>query len=69
MKYHPRIIPSFNKDRNTKIAIKVKHDYFENSFFTSAISEWNKLDFNIRNSASPSTFKKKFLNIIKPCAN
>ena len=30
---------------------------------------WNKLDLNIRNSASPNNFKKKLLNFIWPCAN
>ena len=44
--------------------IKVRHDYFKNSFFPSAITEWNKLDLNIRNSASLNTFKKKLLNFI-----
>ena len=46
--------------------IKVRHDYFKNSFFPSAISEWNKLDLNIRNSASLNTFKRKLLNFIQP---
>ena len=53
----------------TSPPIKVRHDYFKNSFFPSAISEWNKLDLNIRNSASLNTFKKKLLNFIRPCAN
>ena len=33
------------------------------------MSEWNKLDLNIRNSASLNTFKKKLLNFIRLCAN
>ena len=49
--------------------IKVRHDYFKNSFFLSAITEWNKLDLNIRNSASLNTFKKKLRNFTQPCAN
>ena len=28
----------------------VKHDYFKNSFFRSAITEWNKLDCYISNA-------------------
>ena len=36
--------------------IKVRHDYFKNLFFSSAVLEWNKLDLNIRNSASLNTF-------------
>ena len=53
----------------TSPPIKVRHDYFKNSFFPSAISEWNKLALNIRNSASLNTFKKKLLKVIRPCAN
>ena len=68
------LIPNFNRVHNTRLSyniptIKVKHDYFKNSFFPSAISEWNKLDLNIRNSASLNAFKKKLLNFIRPCAN
>ena len=63
------LIPNFNRIHNTRLsynipAIKVKHDYF-----LSAISEWNKLDLNIRNSASLNAFKKRLLNFIRPCAN
>ena len=68
------LIPNFNRVQNTRLSynfptIKVKHDYFKNSFFPSAISEWNKLDLNSRNSASLNAFKKKLLNFIRACAN
>ena len=68
------LIPNFNRVHNTRLSynippIKVRHDYFKNSFFPSAITEWNKLDLNIRNSASLNTFKKKLLNFIQPCVN
>ena len=68
------LIPNFNRVHNIRLSynippIKVRHDYFKNSFFPSAISEWNKLDLNIRNSASLNAFKKKLLNFIRPCAN
>ena len=68
------LIPNFNRVHNTRLSynippIKVRHDYFKNSFFPSAISEWNKLDLNIRNSASLNTFKKKLRNFTQPCAN
>ena len=67
------LIPNFNRVHNTRLSynippIKVKHDYFKNSFFPSAISEWNKLDLNIRNSASLNAFKKRLLNFIRLCA-
>ena len=32
------------------------------------MTEWNKLDFNIRNSTRLNTFKKKLLNFTRPCA-
>ena len=68
------LIPNFNRIHDTRLSynispIKVKHDYFKNSFFPSAILEWNKLDLNIRNSTSLNAFKKKLLNFIRPCAN
>ena len=68
------LISNFNRVHNTRLSynippIKVRHDYFKNSFFPSAITEWNKLDLNIGNSASLNTFKKKLLNFIRPCAN
>ena len=55
------LIPTFNRVRNTRLScnilpIKVRHDHIKNSFFTSALSEWNQLDLNIRNSASLNTF-------------
>ena len=68
------LVPNFNRVHNTRFnynipPIKVRHDCFKNSFYPSLISEWNKLSFNIRDSASLNTFKKKLLNFIKPCAN
>ena len=51
------------------LPIKVIHDYFENSFFPSGKSKWNKLDFHIRNPARLNTFKKNLLNFIQPCLN
>ena len=54
--------------RNTnKVPLfKVKHNFFRNSFFPSALIEWNKLDLNIRNSESLNIFKKTLLNFIRP---
>ena len=64
-------IPNLNRVHETRHsnnipAIHVKHDYFKHSFFPSTISEWNKLDWKIRNSGSLSIFKKKLLNFIRP---
>ena len=48
---------------------KVCNNFFLNSFFPSALVEWNKLDSDIRNSPSYLTFKKKVLNFIRPRNN
>ena len=50
-------------------AINVKHDFFKNTFFPSTIIEWNKLDWEIKNSESIVTFKKRILSFIRPSAN
>ena len=77
------LVPNFNRVHETRHsnnipAIHVRHNYFKNSFFPSAISEWNKLDWKNRNSGSLShcaknvqtqTRKNKLLNFIRPCAN
>ena len=40
-----------------------KHDYFKNSFFPSAITEWDKLDCYIRRADSVKVFIKRLLRI------
>ena len=47
----------------------VRHNFFKNSFFPSVISEWKKLDLEIRNSASLEIFKKHSSNFIRPNSN
>ena len=51
------LIPSSSRMHTTRNSgnitpFKVRHNFFKNSFFPSVISEWNKLDPEIRNSAS-----------------
>ena len=41
-------------------------EYFKNSFFPYYVSEWNKLDPNLRSSTSISIFKKELLKFIRP---
>ena len=70
-KYLFNIIPtsvSTYKARNTNniSLFKVKYNFFRNSFFPSAVIEWNKLDLNIRISESLNLFKKTLLNFIRP---
>ena len=48
-------------------AINVK--LLRNTFFPSTIMEWNKLDWEIKNSESIVTFKKRILSFIRPSAN
>ena len=68
------IIPNINSQRQTRNANNIptffaRHDYFKNSFFPSAINEWNKLDSCIRNADSINIFKKRILDIIRPLPN
>ena len=68
------IIPTSVRPYNTRNAnnipqFKVKHNFFQNSFFPSVVIEWNKLDQNIRNSENLFIFKKKLLKFIRPSGN
>ena len=68
------MIPNLNRVRETRhgnniAAIYTRYNYFKNSFFPSTISEWDNLDYKIRNSGSISIFKEKLLNSIQPCAS
>ena len=47
----------------------VKQNFFINSFFPSAVIEWNNLDLKIRNSKTFSAFKKSILKFIRPSSN
>ena len=49
--------------------LKTRHTFFKNSFFPSAIIEWNKLDHNIRSSSSLNIFSKDILKFIRPSVN
>ena len=44
---------------------KVKHRFFENSFFPATITEWNNLDYSLRNAPSIKVFKKNILKFIR----
>ena len=45
--------------------IKVKHRFFENYFFPATITEWNDLDYSLRNAPSINVFKKNILKFIR----
>ena len=59
MTRNKKIIPLFN----------VKHDYFKNSFFPSAMIEWNNLNSNIRNYECLAIFKKRISAFIRAFTN
>ena len=59
--------PSYSTTNHVNIRMfKTNHKFFKNSFFPSAIIEWNNLDPNLRNSDTYGTFKKAILNFIRP---
>ena len=73
-KYFFNIIPvtvSRYNTRNTSNIpqFKVKHNFFRNSLFPSAVIEWYKLDQNIHNSESLNVFKNSLLKFIHPSGN
>ena len=45
--------------------IKVIHWFFENSFFTATITEWNDLDNSLRDAPSNNVFKQNILKFIR----
>ena len=49
--------------------IKTRSNFFRNSFFPSTITEWNKLDRDIRNGDSLNVFKLSLLKFVRPVAN
>ena len=74
LKYLYSIIPIHNMPYRTRQCNKiparnVKHNFFRNTFFPSTIMEWNKLDWEIKNSESIATFRKRILSFIRPSAH
>ena len=66
----PVTMSTYNtRNTNNIPQFKVKHNFFRNSFFPSAVIEWNKLDLNIRNSESFKVFKNSLLKFIRPSEN
>ena len=50
--------------------IKTRSNFFSKSFFPSnGITEWNKLDRDIRNTDSLNVFKLSLLKFVRPAAN
>ena len=72
---HPKYLFNLIPVRSTPYAtrtvgniplVKTKYNFLKNSFFPSAIIEWNNLDPNLRNSQSISVFKEKILSYDLP---
>ena len=61
--------PNNTRNANNIPRFKVKHNFFQNSFFPSVVTEWNKLDQNISNSKNLNIFKKMLLKFIRPSRN
>ena len=73
--YLPKYIPKGNHSNNTRLneeSLKIYHcrtDVFKYSFFPYAISEWNKLDLQIRKANSLLSFKNVLLKLGQPVPN
>ena len=68
------IIPTKNSTYNTRNTDKItlfhtKHNFFKKSFFPSTVTEWIKLDPNLRSATSLSIFKKNLLKFIRQPPN
>ena len=63
----PVTVSRYNtRNTNNIPQFKVKHNFFQNSFFPSAVIEWNKLDLNIPYSESLNILKKRISKFIRP---
>ena len=67
-------IPNNTEQRQTRHSDNIstffaRQDYFKNSFFPSAINEWNKFDCLVKNADSFHVFKKHILDFIRPLPN
>ena len=60
---------SITRNSNNIPQLPTRTAFFRNTFFPSVIIEWNKLDFNVRNSVSLEVFKKSILKFIRPSPN
>ena len=66
-KYLYNLIPSVNRfydtRNNTNVpSFKCRAEYFKNSFFPNVITEWNKLDINIKSMTSYTAFENALLS-------
>ena len=67
--YHliPKPLTSYSSRNSENLSpIKANHSFVKNTFFLSAIIEWNELDSNISCSPSYKLFRKRILEFIIP---
>ena len=57
------------RNTNNIPLLKVKHNFFQYSFFPSVVIEWNKLYQSIRNLQTLKIFKKTLLKFIRDSVN
>ena len=74
LRYLFKVIPiakrAYITRNNDKLPhFKVKHNYFKSYFFSSTVIEWNRVDLDIRNSESLTSFKSKVLKFIRSSEN
>ena len=56
------------RNANNVPLVRVNNNYFVNTF-PSTVTEWNKLDLNIRNSTSLNIFEGRLLQFVRPLEN
>ena len=70
-KYLYNLIPSVHRFYDTRyntnvLSFNCRTEYFKNSFFPNVITEWNKLDINIKSMTSYTAFKNALSSFIRP---
>ena len=58
-----------SRNANNVSLVRINNNYFMNTFFPSATTEWNKLDLSICKSASLNIFKSRLLRFVRPLEN
>ena len=58
-----------SRNLNNIPLVRVNNNYLMNTFFSSTISDWNKLKLSIRNSTSVNVFKGRLLKFVRPSEN
>ena len=63
----PVTVSRYNtRNTNNILPFKVKHNFFRNCLFPSAVIEWNKWDIMVCSSECLNIFKKSLLKLIRP---